>query len=326
MPRRRRRSGGRRPNDAAGDLMRRPAVWLATLSTVVGIATGMFTLRDQVFPGEGSGASAGSLPVYQRDVAAICEDLNDTDEELAHSDRRLATALRHARTAAAQQKALLDSARRSTDRSSHLLATFTGLKAPSSVVTRHRITVEIWTRALERIRDYVQRLDSAVDEHSLRAAVDLLPAIRRKNSRDNVDINANLERLGDGTCQLDTPIFKASVHLPPARSHVGTPKKGVNESSARVSAPDPRADAPSSAVGSEDAPQGGPGPSVNAPASPDASPAKPGPSVNAPAPPDATPTGPGPSVNVPTAPATPSNPSVPPKPDQPSMTNPTSRP
>ena len=61
-----RRRNPRRPRSRDRDgLIRRPAVWLATLSTVVGIATGMFTLRDQVFPRASGTAVAASEDAYQ---------------------------------------------------------------------------------------------------------------------------------------------------------------------------------------------------------------------------------------------------------------------
>jgi hypothetical protein len=44
---------------------RQAAIWLATLSTVVGIATGMFTLRDQVFPRESGSAQAVSVSAFR---------------------------------------------------------------------------------------------------------------------------------------------------------------------------------------------------------------------------------------------------------------------
>jgi len=44
---------------------KRPTVWPATSSTVVGVATGMFMLHDQVLHPRGTEAEA-SMPEYQR--------------------------------------------------------------------------------------------------------------------------------------------------------------------------------------------------------------------------------------------------------------------
>lgn len=78
----------------------RPAVWLATLSTVVGVATGMFTLRDQVFPGEGSTASAVNAGAYQAHVGRICDEINESEKLRRQGDRKLARQLESARGSA----------------------------------------------------------------------------------------------------------------------------------------------------------------------------------------------------------------------------------
>lgn len=87
-------------------------IWLATLSTVVGVATGMFTLRDQVFPGESGTAGAVSESAFRADVGEICDELNDGERARVPDDRRLARELKKARTNVAQRDALLDNARR----------------------------------------------------------------------------------------------------------------------------------------------------------------------------------------------------------------------
>src|SRR4051794_4675383 len=94
-----------------------PAVWLATVGTLVSIATGMFTLRDQVFPSE-SGNAQAPLDAYRQSVGDVCRELNDDDDERVRSDRRLKKELHQAQSLTAQRNALLDSARRSENRSS----------------------------------------------------------------------------------------------------------------------------------------------------------------------------------------------------------------
>jgi hypothetical protein len=204
--------------------MRKPAIWLTTLATVVGIATGMFTLRDQIFPEESPTAKA-SPDVYRQSVGDVCRRMNDDDKARAASDRRLAAQLRRARTTAAQRDALLDSARRSIARSSPTLSSFLALKPASGDLELHRATAAIWNRSVERIRDYAHRLDTASDERELRAAVDVLAEIRPSNQRDAVKLDANLERLGAGRCQLDAPIVTSTISLP---GHA-TPSPSVNE-------------------------------------------------------------------------------------------------
>jgi len=45
--------------------LRAPGVWLTTLSTVVAVATGMFTLRDQIFAQQEYGAPVSDA-LYER--------------------------------------------------------------------------------------------------------------------------------------------------------------------------------------------------------------------------------------------------------------------
>ena len=101
MARRRRRASKRAAQTPANDrsqFRRHPGVWLATLSTVVGVATGMFTLRDQVFPRESGTAVAVSVPAYQQGVGRVCDEVNDNDAYRARNDRAVRRELQRART------------------------------------------------------------------------------------------------------------------------------------------------------------------------------------------------------------------------------------
>jgi hypothetical protein len=62
-----------RPQSGEGSsgLSRRSGVWLTTLSTVVAVATGMFTLRDQIFPVDAGNAQASRAP-YEQSVGHLC--------------------------------------------------------------------------------------------------------------------------------------------------------------------------------------------------------------------------------------------------------------
>lgn len=193
----------------------RPAVWLATLSTVVGVATGMFTLRDQVFPGEGSTASAVNEGAYRAHVGRICDELNESEEERRGDDKKLARRLKAARTTLAQRDALLDAARRSAARSSHTLAEFAGMRAPSSAAAVHRATVARWRRNLDRVLAYIERLDRAPDRKGLMAAANRLSLDRSALARDGLRVNEGLERLGADNCDIDRPVVTKTITLPP---------------------------------------------------------------------------------------------------------------
>ena len=106
---RRRRSSTRGTRRGSRRRLSHPGVWLATLSTVVGIATGMFTLRDQVFPHESGTAQAAD---YQTSVGAVCLAINEGESARARDARDLARRLRRAGSIPAQRDVLLDSTNR----------------------------------------------------------------------------------------------------------------------------------------------------------------------------------------------------------------------
>jgi hypothetical protein len=240
-------------------MSRRAGVWLATLSTVVGVATGMFTLRDQVFPQESGTAGAISENAYRADVGEICDELNDADRARRRDDRRLGKELEKARTTLAQRDALLDAARRSSARSSHALAGFAALRPPATDRATHRSTAGVWTQNVERLDAYVARLDQADGRKGLMVAVRRLAHDRPAFARDGRQVNTGLKRLGENRCVIDPPVVPKTVTLPadPQRPspRVNTPK-GTPTATPAPGAPDP-------------APQVGPSvnpPATNAPA------------------------------------------------------------
>ena len=275
-PRRTRRSKRR-----TASWSHRPAVWLATLSTVVGVATGMFTLRDQVFPGEGSTASAVNEGAYRAHVGRICDEVNESEEARRRDDRKLARSLKAARTTLAQRDALLDAARRSAARSSHALAELAGMRAPSATAAAHRATVARWRHNVDRVLAYIESLDRAPDRKGLMAAINRLSLERSALARDGQRVNEGLVRLGADNCDIDPPVVTKTISLPAAP----TPR-----SSKPVSTRSPRATATPgvAAEGSASVPTT---PGVNTPAT--------SPRVNTPNPSNAAPTSPGPRVNTP---------------------------
>jgi hypothetical protein len=190
-------------------------IWLATLSTVVGVATGMFTLRDQVFPGESGTAGAVSESAFRADVGEICDELNEGERARVHDDRRLARELNKARTNVAQRDALLDSARRVAARSNHALASFSALDGPRETAAARRATVAVWERNLHRVLVYAERLDRASDRRGVLLAVDGLSKVRTPLSEDGAEIHRRLRRLGAGRCELDSPVVTRTITLPP---------------------------------------------------------------------------------------------------------------
>jgi hypothetical protein len=237
----------------------RPGVWLATLSTTVGLATGMFTLRDAIFPNE-SGRAEASVQDFQRSVGEICQDLNSAARVQARDTRRVGVLLRAASTTLAQRNVLLDGVRRSLARSNLQLSRLRGLEAPKPLAATHRATVTAWSRNVERVLSYAQRLDEVATRRQLGAAIKVLADDRPAIARDGITLHAGLMRLGVRECRFDDPIVSKTITLPalPGRAQ---PHRSVNTPEATNRSSDATQPAPSAGA----APLA---PSVNLPAAP----------------------------------------------------------
>ena len=226
-----------------------PGIWLATLSTVVGIATGMFTLRDQVFPREAGSAAAVSVSAYQQQVGRICDELNDIEHRRAVEAKQIRRKLERARTTADQRTALHDGQRRTILRSGHALAKFTAAESPKASLATRRQTEATWKRNLARLSEYALRLDHAGTRKQLLAAIDYLSRMRPALAKDGVKLMSGLNRLGQASCDLRAPVTTGTFPLPRTltqraaaqarashtkdRTRPSTKKPGANASNAR---------------------------------------------------------------------------------------------
>jgi hypothetical protein len=195
-------------------LRRHPAVWLATLSTVVGVATGMFTLRDQVFPREAGTAAAVPVSVYEQRVGSVCDEVNDNDRRRARDEKTIRRQLQRAKTTIAQRNALLDGVRRATTRAGQTLASFSALQTPAALVAISHDTEALWSRNLARSRDYAMSLERAGSRAQLLAALEHLSTLRPALARDGDKIRSGLQRLGAASCDLEAPIVIRTFTLP----------------------------------------------------------------------------------------------------------------
>jgi hypothetical protein len=194
---------------------RQAAIWLATLSTVVGIATGMFTLRDQVFPRESGSAQAVSVSAFQQQVGDVCDDVNTDDSRRARQVKTIHRQLERAKTTTAQRNALLDGQRQTIARSGDALASLTALEPPKALrPTGHAVTAA-WKRNLARLSEYARRLDRAATRTQLEAALEYLSGLRAPLVQDGVELMAGLRKLGGPNCDLRTPINTKTFPLPP---------------------------------------------------------------------------------------------------------------
>jgi hypothetical protein len=214
------------PANKPKGLKHHPAVWLATLSTVVGVATGMFTLRDQVLPREAGTAVAVPMSVYEQRVGDICDETNDNDRARARADRTIRKQLKTAKTTTAQRNALLDGVRQTIARSGHALAAFTALETPKALAVTRDHTQAAWNRNLARLRDYALRLDRSATRSQLLATLDHLATMRPLLASDGVTLTSGLERLGRANCDLRPPIVTATFTLPPLPTHRHTHSPG----------------------------------------------------------------------------------------------------
>ena len=203
------------PSRAVGH---RAKIWLATISTVVGVATGMFTLRDQVFPSEAGSAGAMSTSAYEEHVGRICDEVNANDHLRAHEDSKLRVGLPRAQTTIDQRNLLLDAARRTIARDGQTLASFTGLAAPKAVASVRHDTAAAWNRNLARVRDYALRLDGAGTRAQLVAVLVHLSTLRPLLAADHVTVAAGLERLGAAECDLQPQRVTRTFHVRAAQA------------------------------------------------------------------------------------------------------------
>jgi hypothetical protein len=216
----RRRAPEAAPQESAEPKERRhhPGIWLATLSTVVGVATGMFTLRDQVFPRESGSAQAVSASAFQQQVGGVCDDLNTDDRRRARQVKTIHRRLRTARTTISQRNALLDGQRQTIARSGDALAAFAAIETPKNLRATRRGVKAAWTRNLGRLQSYAERLDRVETRADLAAAIRYLSSLRTPVARDGVALMAGLRRLGGANCDLRTPINTKTFPLPPLKT------------------------------------------------------------------------------------------------------------
>ena len=191
----------------------RPGLWLTTLSTVLAVATGMFTLRDRIFPSD-SGTAAASPAAFEESVAQICDALNAANAARPRETRALMAKLRASRTAVEARNALLDSWNHNLSVQQTQLSTLEGLDVPAGFRASFQTTTTAWALNVTRVRGFTQHLDAASSARDVVAAVRTLPALRTLLAGDAVTTDAGLRKLGGGRCQLQRPADVPVVTLP----------------------------------------------------------------------------------------------------------------
>jgi hypothetical protein len=191
-------------------------VWLGTLSTVVAVATGMFTLRDQIFPTDAGTASA-SVTAFETSVGDICAGLNAADHARLGLARTLARRLARAKDIVDERNAILDSWNAVLNSAEYWFGQFNGLDVPTSLAARDRVASASWGRIVTHLRTFTERLDAASDAHSLEVAIKPLPAMQAADEADAVTRSSGLTALGGGQCRLSPSVLVSAVTLPQSK-------------------------------------------------------------------------------------------------------------
>jgi len=196
------------PRAAKRHIRWRPSVWLTTLSTVVAVATGMFTLRGQIFPSSGGSADA-SVSGYQVAVGNVCSGLLEADNVAASNDNAAYT--QNGETALAQRNTeinLFNSALRSSE---SLLAQFEGLTVPRRLSALERSAAGAWNHIVTGQRAFVERLDAVHNEQALGTANGYFPALNDALDSDDLARAINLAKLNAGRCVLSSTLPAAAT-------------------------------------------------------------------------------------------------------------------
>lgn len=232
-----------RPESRFDWMTRRAQVVLAIVGTLVAIATGMIALGNRVFPDHTNNAQASSVPEYQLKVGAICSSINRHDQDRSRETAAMSRRLKRARTTRAQRDALMTSTQRTMRNARDDLTQLAALPAPDQLVAIATRTTRTWQRNLDRVEEYVHRLDEAGTRPQLYAAVRRLASARAPIQRDLMTIRTGLRSLGGIQCGLD-PERVAKVVTLPALAH-DTPTGSVGAPAAKplppsLAAPTPR--------------------------------------------------------------------------------------
>ena len=234
--------------------MPRLGVWLTTVSTVVAIAAGMFSVRDSIWEPEpearpaptadSQSPSANTASVdsgYRDGIAKVCRQLTSDERARAKDARASTRRLAGADTGFEQADALLLVATRIKDRSLRSLARFKGLETPGALLELRFTLVRAWDRNIAVLQAHEARLRNA------KTYGDLVEVARRSNARQTaVDrdwgrITSGLSRLGGTPCdrpRLTTPPIRlrapvtagaSSNRSPGARDVVSVPLEVASE-------------------------------------------------------------------------------------------------
>lgn len=200
-----------------------PSRWskisLATIGTLVAIATGIVTLRDELFPPDDDGGT--SVAVYQQQVGEICDDVNDGYAEVQEGHRAFAKEVRENRSLADLRTAVLAELQGRLDLLGTWNAKLEALDPPSDLEGSQRVAAQAWARNLDRFRVQRAELRKVRDRADFDRAVESLD--RTALDRDALRATTELRRLGGAACRLDVRRTPEPVTPKPSRDSPTTP-------------------------------------------------------------------------------------------------------
>ena len=227
-------------------MLPRIGVWLTTVSTVVAIATGMFTLRDSIWRPEPEARPPRAAPVstpslitsnqeaeFKQAATKVCERLNKDERARLRDMRRLKARLEHVTTGLDQADELLLVVNRMKDRSMRALASFEGSDAPKRLAAVRSRVASAWRANLGVLKTYARGLDRATSYG------DLLVAARRNGSRqDATDENwetvaTGLASLGGPPCEDPTKLTAPPIRIKGPAAESGSSGSGLSASAAK---------------------------------------------------------------------------------------------
>jgi hypothetical protein len=195
---------------------------LATVATVIGIATGVISVASGAVDLGAQISADEEDPVlqatYAKDVGSVCDEVDDAQRGRRARALRLERQLSRAAAMTEQQTALLENAKHEIARSAGTLAMLQALTPPDRAADVHTSVVRSWERNLGVLRGHRDRIEAAGT--GVQLVIALASLDRTAVELDGQRVNAGLRRLGGADCDIAPPPAMPAIAL---RVEVGEP-------------------------------------------------------------------------------------------------------
>ena len=210
-----------------GSIWRRVVIGCFTfLGTLASISGGSALAVG--WSGNSGPSESTKVAEYQKNIGAICSDLNLEASALIQNADDLARRLKTANTLTSEKTAVLDSWNAELDDSDHELSIFEAQNAPNAEMAGwQNRTAAAWEDMDSRIGVYVQRVDAAATSAAFQSAVETGPALRKQLDADKIKRAKGLNVLGGGSCVLSPPTIPPALLLPESASPRTQPRTPI---------------------------------------------------------------------------------------------------